>query len=273
MAQPQAQLLFEQIAIPQGANTFTGVFLTQECYRDLLALADSYYGLGMLSSQRKLPCATYSYMLVSKGHAGAWLNVGLKVSLVIDRLMYHEKHGVVAAIVQLKKNFTCNGTPHIILAKRHGLTSATAHNIVHMACTQDSGAATFVTLERPYRAHGRIGTLVGSNEEESAFEVVDRPEVAHSVELARPRPPAPPQPAETMEIIVGTTSSTRSDTKKSEPVSTGEFYKGCPVMKGPRGGKYITKDGKKVYIKEGASLADASGNGGDQVLYKVSILN
>lgn len=61
----------------------------------------------------------------------------------------------------------------------------------------------------------------------------------------------------------------------TESASTAEEqYKGMAVFKGPRGGKYVVKNGKKIYLKEG----ETGGDGGkgplfkSGVVYKVNVL-
>ena len=56
------------------------------------------------------------------------------------------------------------------------------------------------------------------------------------------------------------------------PVATGEIYRGEPVMKGPRGGKYVTKEGKKIYVPAGKA-GDGSKQSESDVVYKINILS
>ena len=67
-----------------------------------------------------------------------------------------------------------------------------------------------------------------------------------------------------------------SGNEEEEPLN--EVYKGFPVLKGPRGGKYILKNGKKVYIKDESLITsgEISNKVGNilksGVVYKVNIL-
>ena len=54
---------------------------------------------------------------------------------------------------------------------------------------------------------------------------------------------------------------------KGKDEATGETYQGEQVMKGPRGGKYIMKDGKKKRIPKNIEEGRSS-----DVVYKINIL-
>jgi hypothetical protein len=156
-------------------------------------------------------------------------------------------------------------------------------------------------LYSPHRVHGKIGVVFGSGEERiqpepevnvvdglevrTTHKVVTRPEVVFTVE----QPPPPPastgkfisfdqfkkmgqnprnrqsagqgQDPDIMEITLEPTESSKS-------TPTGETYQGESVMKGPRGGKFIIKDGKKKYV-QGSGGGDGESSG---VVYNINIL-
>jgi len=99
---------------------------------------------------------------------------------------------------------------------------------------------------------------------EHSNHVVTRPEALHSVE--KPLRPSKMYPTEYQEPHHEITNP-----EPEEP----EFYKGYPLKKGPRGGKFIIKDGKKVYVSESmiANHGKKSANfGSNKVVYRVNIL-
>ncbi len=270
-------LMFEPARIPEGCDVFTGVFITQDSYKELLTLVDSYFPLNMLSHERKLPCAKHSYMLITKSreHSKLWFNVNKKASLTINKLIYDEQYGIVSALVYLKHNFTCNKIPHIVLAKKNHINRATVNSIIN----NPSQTSYVVHLDPPFRAHGCIGVLAGSGEEsdlsvmsgdvlmQRGHDIVARPETTLSVENPDPdqsmiisldeykqnqdvihvREEQADQGTDMKITLTVPTSTAASAQKSKEAIATGEVYKGCSVMKGPRGGKFIMKDGKKVY--------------------------
>jgi hypothetical protein len=280
---------------------------------ELLKIVDQYLPLNMLTSERKLPWVKHCYMLITKDYDKLWFNVGKKASLTITQLIYDTNRGILAALVYLKHNFTCNKTPHIILAHR-------AHGDI------DFDSSHIVRLEQPFKAHGRIGVLA------VADNVVTRPETTLSVEnpdpdldislssqpqaehksqalhepqaelQSEPRHKSQPQhepqhepqhrsqaphidrsqsqhsqhiPSSTDEEMQITITSSKSKSKPKsepkEPIPTGEVYKGCAVMKGPRGGKFIMKEGKKIYYNGQPEESGKKVTNGSAV-YKVNML-
>lgn len=270
------------------SEAFSGAFLNQQSYIELLRITDSYFDLNMTRKERKLPCQQHSYMLIarSNGQADAiWKGIGRKVSLNIYAVAYNEKYQVLFGLVQLKHNFTCNQQPHIVLAKANGINNVLVSKVLH-----DSSTRTQV-LPVPHKVHGKIGVILDSGQEiitpdrkqidgidvYTTHNVVTRPEVVYTVEQPPPKQgdflspdefrkfAEQPKPQagqdEVMEITLEKTSS------GSGAVATGETYQGETVMKGPRGGKYIMKDGKKKYVPAGKG-----GEGGSDVVYNINIL-
>ena len=283
-------LMFKPSIIPEGCDAFTGVFIMQNSYKELLALVDSYFSLNMLSADRKIPCAKHSYMLISKSteYNKLWYNVGKRASLTINKLVYDEQYGVVIALVYLNNNFTCNRISHIVLAKNNNINRATVNSIIN----NPSSTSYVVQLDQPFKAHGCIGVLSGSGEESDLSvmsggihktpNIVARPETTLSVENPDPdqnnvlsieeyklkqdtihlQPCINPTSEDNMKITLDASQ---------EAIPTMEIYKGCNVMKGPRGGKFIIKDGKKIYCNVVADDTKKSTSG--SAVYKISMLS
>ena len=285
-------LMFKPSSIPEGCDVFTGVFIMQNSYKELLALVDSYFSLNMLSTCRKIPCAKHSYMLISKSteYKKLWYNVGKKASLTINKLVYNEQYGVVIALVYLKNNFTCNKISHIVLAKNNNINRATVNSIIN----NPSSTSYVVQLDQPFKAHGCIGVLSGSGEESDLSimsgdmlihktpNIVARPETTLSVENPDPdqntvlsmdeyklkqdtihlKPCIKPTSDDNMKITLDASQ---------EAIPTMEIYKGCNVMKGPRGGKFIIKEGKKIYCNVVTDDTKKSALG--SAVYKISMLS
>ena len=301
--------MFEPIIVNPDQDAFTGAFITQESYVTLLRLLDSYFSLDMLTQNRKLPCTKHSYMLISKSEQSRWVNVGRKVSLTVTKILHNPNYGIAVAFVYLKTNFTCNAIPHIVLAKEHNINRATVNNIIQNA---NSGNEV-VQLEAPLKIHGRIGVLIDSGEEivmadrvadgiQHTHCVVTRPEVTLSVEQPPPfqqisseeyrdrNKPAESEPEPVIEAHGDDLSITVEPTnrKRGNAVPTGDTYKDCPVMKGPRGGMFVIKDDKKIYVtpsmltkeKEKTSKGSSSGKSGlggsltkSGAVYRVNMLD
>lgn len=280
-------------------DAFSAAFLDQQSYIELLRIADSLFGLNMTSRDRILPCQINSYMVISRTPPQdtryLWKGVGKKVSIAIDAMIYNEQYGVLAAIVRMKNNFTCNRNPHIVLGKSEGVNNILVSQVLD-GNVPDNSASRVVRLNSPYRVHGKIGVILGSGEERinidtkmvdgipmrSTQNVVTRPEVVYTVEQPPPSPPPNtgkkfvtfeqfkqgrprPKPSNDKDDIMEITLEDKSKSGDGV-VATGETYQGEPVMQGPRGGKFITKDGKKKYVPAG------KGGGKSDVVYNVNIL-
>lgn len=101
---------------------------------------------------------------------------------------------------------------------------------------------------------------------------VTRPEATEIIE----RPPP-----SIMKISLNEVKNTyKTDDHDAEPddsiTETQELHKGCIIMKGPRGGKYIIKNSKKIYLKdEDSGSGEPTGNAPvfrSNVVYKVNLL-
>jgi hypothetical protein len=294
-------LTFESVFVNPEDDAFNGVFLGQDSYKLLLQLSDTYFNLDMYSPKRKLPCLRNSYMIISRSHHQLLHGIGKKACLTVDKLIYNEHFGVLVALVYMRNNFTCNQIPHIVIAKRdQNIHNAIISRIIDGECS-DEFPSQVEQLCEPIKVRGRIGIMIGSDEiiqsdikyvdgveVQETQKFVQRPEVAFSVEAPLPskdkdnfisfnqfKQKARQHPInveseenETMKITIEPGSG-RAARITGDPVATGEYFKGEPIMKGPRGGTFITKDGKKIYTKENGE----NEKGADDVVYKVSKLS
>lgn len=265
--------IFEHISLTTD-DIFSGAFLNQKSYIELLRIADDLYNLNMTSKKRKLPCQLNSYMLLSRKPEQVWKGISKNVCLNVVGISYNEKYGILAAIVQLKNNFTCNRIPHIVLAKRQGINNVLVSKVLMDSDTQTK------PLYASHRVHGKIGIIADSGEEimnmgtklvngitmQSTQDVVTRPEVVYAVQQP---PPVKESRFKSMEQLQDEVMEITVEKGSGGEVATGETYQGEPVMKGPKGGKYIIKDGKKKYVPKSNS---GSNSGSKDVVYSVNIL-
>lgn len=336
----------------QGLS-FGGAFINSESYGQLLDIVDIYYGLGMKTDSCPYPLQEHCYLLISRDPNKIVKTLGRKVKLQVNRLIHNEAYGVVAATVVLKSNFTCNKTPHIVIAKREGLSHAMISKIIN-GDMDHKHPSHIKKLHTPYTLHGIIGLLYNSNleipEQETPVghvakddrgdivyytgQKVSRPELTVTVDSF----PAPnmdinsarssvdrsghqstvsvapglssaassasqfassatsnssassamfsaAQSAMSSATSTATATATSTATAQSTPSSAAfsaalsnegngrensnhpreEYYQGCLVKKGPRGGKYIIKDGKKKYIYDEGEGQPAGRKGSDTI--------
>jgi hypothetical protein len=255
---------------------FNAVFIDQESYLKLLNVCDGYFGLNMTKRHRQLPCQLNSYMLLSREQKDLTKGLSKNVTLNVDRVLY--RHGVLSALVQMKNNFTCNTVPHIILAKDPMLS-----NNAHASYIVNDDISQAEILYTPVKIKGKIGIIIDSSEEilqdvnyvdglkvQSTNSIVTRPEAMYTVEQ-------PPPPNNILSFAQFKKQSQLQRNKEDETMkftlskgkdeATGETYQGEQVMKGPRGGKYIMKDGKKKRIPKNIEEGRSS-----DVVYKINIL-
>ena len=221
-------------------GSFSGVFLHETSYCELLDVAEKYYG------DITLPLRKNCYMLITRDKSKMYTHVGTNVSLFIHALCLNEERGYLVGLVQLKNNFTDNIVPHIIIAKQSGL----------LCCQIKSDCITGkrVPLPVPIKVSGKIGVMTDSIEETP---VVRRIESNLYVERYIPPPQLPqpiagspqcyPPPHGYPSPYIGATA-TAAAAAPPEPAVTPE---GDKIYRGPRGGNYILKDGKRVYLKTG----------------------
>lgn len=199
-----SSLSFDPSLVNIDEKSFSGAFLAEKSYMELLSLADTYFELNMRTASRVLPCCNNSYLLISRDQDKIFKGIGKKVSLQITGLLCDIGMGYLVAIVQMKNNFTSNRVPHIVLAKKHTLSNYSIGTAV---------AGSRGVLERlyiPVKIHGKIGIMSGSDEETAESSVVinnglqihqtntivHRPEVTMTVEHPLPQKrvfmPTPP---------------------------------------------------------------------------------
>jgi hypothetical protein len=215
---------------------FSAVFLSQQSYINILDLVDIYFKLGMRTEGSTLECLPQSYMFITYKKDKIKMGIGKSVILKLTGLGYSPKLHTVVAYVQLKRNFTDNVMPHIIISKPRNLKRADIRKLL-----KDPSFQTHL-LHAPYTVHGKIGVMSGSKEETASIMYstdgspvqisntsVTRPEVTLSVENSPPPGGA------------ACSASTEEE----------ETYMGFKVYKGSRGGKYIYyEQGKKRYLTD-----------------------
>ena len=171
-------------------------------------------------------------MLITRFDEKIYTGTGITASLTVHALVYNSERGYVVALVRLNNNFTDNPVPHIILCKRGGLLASQIKS--------DSITGKMVPLDN-VKVSGRIGIMTDNNEESP---VVRRLESNLYVERYIP-PPQLPQPA----VAPGPVApAVTGATGQAAPDTTPE---GDKIYRGPRGGSYILKDGKRIYLKNG----------------------
>lgn len=282
--QPAERLLFEPTNLSSDleVKSFNGAFLSQDSYIQLLRLSDTYYdSLKMSTPDRKLPCQINSYLLISRSPDRLWHGIGKKVSLSIHSLLYNKEYGFLVALVQMKNNFTCNRVPHIVIAKNQNISNALISRVLDTeASAQPRDPASLQELYTPVKIHGKIGVMQGSEEEileastsyidgieiERTHKYVTRPEVSMTVEKPLLRKPVTNAKGDEDSMKISLEPRGHAGRAGHADIDTGEKYRGETVMKGPRGGKYIMKDNKKVYVPTGKGETS-------DVVYKINILS
>jgi len=259
---------------------FNGAFIDSNSYSQLLDLVDIYFGLGMKTDSCPYKLKEHCYMLISRQDRKLYRLLGKNVGLKISHIIHNEHYGVLVAKVILRTNFTCNNTPHIVIAKRRNLNHSVIRKIVDGEMDYKHPCI-IKKLHAPCSLHGVVGVLCNSDLEDDIIsgqvvngayhtgQKVSRPELTATVDNFPPP-----------EMKKKYLSLTDLKTKKIDPLyqpeytdsnynsnsdneyeeNKPEYYQGCLVEQGPRGGKYIIKDGKKKYIKdEDMKEADAKG--------------
>lgn len=273
-------LIFDQeVIIDENFKSgFNAVFLTQESYIELLDLADEYFHIGLREENCRLPCLTQSYMVISNQKDRLKYALNKNVSLKIKSLFYNNKLEIVVALVYLKKNFTDNEFPHIIISKPEKINETYINKLLRndTELKEFSKYNNVVPLDEFYTIHGKVGILINYNLDNCTSrstnmvdsagryihvsnEQVSRPEVTLSVDNC-----LPPE-SEIDKVKVKDKGDASSATEDQQ-----ELYMGLLVHSGRRGGKFIIKDNKKKYISDAEILS--SKNKKDEVVYNVNLL-
>jgi hypothetical protein len=298
---------------PEGlqvdGSSFSAVFVHRESYLELIHRAQELFS-GVM--QKCPPLVKNSYMLISSHRQqpkNTQRNMGVKVTIKVTDIIYNEI-GILISLVYLKKNFTCNNVAHIVLAKQPHISNSMINLILNGELAESSTTISHIeTLNEPLIIRGCIGVMTGSVEEcppierktergltvEYTRDYVSRPETTMTVENPPPtsaigaimnerskfvtfdqfREQMKRGAEEKLRIPLESTRSSPSEPKE-ETKEMKETYKGYPVMKGPRGGKYYLKDGKRFYLKEDGCIAPALNgdkrNIDNGVVYKISML-
>lgn len=274
---------------------FNGAFIDSDSYSQLLDLVDIYFGLGMKTDSCPYDLKEHCYMLISKSQGRLFKLLGKNVKLKVSHILHNEHYGVLAAKVILRNNFTCNSTPHIVIAKRKNLNHSVIRKIVDGEMDYKHPCI-IKKLHAPCSLHGVIGVLCNSDLEDDVISghvqdgmyhtgtKVSRPELTISVDNFLPpekknkylsisdlktKRIEPLYQPESDNDTIG------SDGNKGEDGAE-EYYQGCLVKKGPRGGKYIIKDGKKKYLKDEDIKDNDKGKktiGGSGPVYSLNLLD
>jgi hypothetical protein len=255
---------------------YEAVFLDEDSGRDLRNMAELYFNLNINSLWSNDPL----YLLITRNQDAIRKHrhrLGQRVRLTVTKIGWNPSLGVLVATVYLKSNFTCNPLPHITIMKNPRINQFAVNQIV-TGWAADKTQTTFRALREPLIVRGRIGVTVDHIHEEAPLpgDPVLRPEMTVTVESAPPPPPL----FENLDNYVRTALDEPVTTEHLEPrssdgpisldpptISTGirppgtiaegqttftadgqELYEGYPVVTGPKGGKYIIRDGKKVYL-------------------------
>uniref|UniRef100_A0A6C0J656 Uncharacterized protein n=1 Tax=viral metagenome TaxID=1070528 RepID=A0A6C0J656_9ZZZZ len=282
-------------------DSFSGAIVDSDSYTQLLDLVDMYYGLGMKTNICPYPLQEYTYMLISKDNRYFHKLLGKQVKLRISHLYYNSYYGVLAAKVILKNNFTSNKTPHIVIAKKTELNNSVIKQIIDgeldykYPCIKKK-------LHAEYTLHGKIGVLCNSDLENDIVveeiheeknntvhysgKKVYKPELTVAVECF----PPPIKDKKYLSIhdlknnkitpfVMSETESNESNESVSDDdniiTTSADIFQGCQIEQGPRGGKYIMKDGRKKYIKDGdLSVSKTSSTySSNRPVYSLNLLN
>lgn len=281
-------ILFNQDYDIQQLN-FSAVFIHQAYYTELLRLCNTYFNLNMLDpDKRELPLPKFTYMLIRKDTSNKqqlFLNVGIHTRMNITKLIYNKKFGILVAAVQLKKNWTCNTIPHIVLAKKHNVTNDFINLVINGGFTHFEGN-NVIDIDDPFSIKGRIGVMTNSTIEdpyvettieggvrvETSSEVVERPEVSISISRA-PCIRIDKTADFTFDKLVSEDNEDNDQEKKKNGLGT---YKGYPIKQGPRGGKYyIDGSGKRIYMTGSSAYGgkETTADSSSKLIYKINMVN
>lgn len=266
-------------------ESFNAAFINSDSYSKLLDLVDIYYGLGMKTDTAPYPLREHCYLLISRNKYKLSYLLGRKIRLKVTHIFYNKHYGLLAAKVKMNNNFTCNKTPHLIIAKDPRLSNKTIAKIVNGE--MDYAHPCLISkLQAPCTLHGQIGVLFNSDFEVEPNEgckitdrsdgikhinrEVDLPELTITVDNFPP--PMPEKKFVTLKNCDDNLQSPDNINENNNEHEQDEMYQGCLVKKGPRGGKYYIKDGKKRYLygKPGEETELAYNKG---IIYQLNLKN
>lgn len=205
--------------IIETTDLFMGAFIHQDSYLELLAQAESLFGI-QLRTTPEIPLVENSYMLMTRDPRKVWPEgLGRKLSFTVNSLMYNPSLRFIVALVHLDKNITINKIPHVVLVHDDTINNASINLLLEHSLTNVR------KLEVPIKIRGRLGTMTDSGFEllprdrvekdgivtDFHKEPVMRPEVSHSVEWRLPN--NAPTIEQMQRLIV---ESERIDAKKRE---------------------------------------------------------
>jgi hypothetical protein len=230
--------VFDAALNVNGKDVFSGFFITEQSYSNILEIADLYFKMG--PEKKLMQLVDNPHMFITSNMHKIKTGIGKSASLRVSHLGYNAFNRSLIAVVQLKNNFTDRQVPIIKLSEASakttapsaaGLTSTapltlTAPDKVAAAVlTSAEPNYTIIKLHNPYTVYGKIGMFINEVPSEVSTPQIARPEITLTVDNS------PPPGKEEQE----------------EP----EMFLGYQVHKGNRGGKfYYTSDGKKRYITD-----------------------
>src|SRR3989344_1321094 len=178
---------------------FTALFIHQDCYTKLLELCNNYFNTHLLDpAKRELPLPASTYLLLDR--KPNFKHIGKHCKIMVSGLIYNRRFNILVATVKLRKNFTCNNMPHIVLAKEQPNITNDLVNVVlnsNISYINENAIVDFETRDQLY-VSGRIGVMMDEGLMEEPYikipEVVPivpvaRPEVTHSIERNLKRDP------------------------------------------------------------------------------------
>jgi hypothetical protein len=229
--------------------SFSGFFITEQSYSNLLDIADIYFKIGL--EKRLLKLVEKPHMFITNRKERISSGVGKNASLRITHIGYNASMKSLIALVQLKSNFTDSQHPAIYLTGRN--LSIDQYKIVE--------------LHTPYTVYGKIGIMTAAPDVNSApLAISDNDGNRITVN---------PVPVTRPELTITVENSSPPGTLEEQ--ETEETFKGHTVYKGSRGGKYFyMDDGTRRYVTD-AAIARANSKskkkGADkEVVYNLNFL-
>lgn len=219
---------------------FSAAFITRKSMSELADVVNIFF-------DHTIPFSNNIYMLITRNHSKLGHLIGQKVALKISKLFYDPEEGYIVAEAFIKNNFTCSKIPHLVVATTGKLSRS---EISDHLCSKRGENATI--LEEMYSVQGRIGVMYNT-ELEKVKEIKNTQQIVLEENIMIRHTGKKVSKPE-LSITVDSADLPGTVVEKGP-----EMYDGCIVNKGPRGGKYIIKNGKKKYIKggEGSSVSES----------------
>ena len=235
------------------SGEFSGIFLNKTSYQELMNLANQHFDLKLGSSDSLLHPLPLCYMLITRKRKLMKKALGRLACVKVEAITYNRVLGFVVANVRLKKNYTDEKNPIIVIAKSYGLPNAE----IQKSLWRKSDAFNLQRVQVPDEIiHGKIGIVFDYNDSIDDFKGIARP----------PSPILQDDDSSTSsseeQIPIAAVSNTREEDKlvmnfedssseeeDDEQQVMKEYFNGKEVLTSPRGSKYvIMPSGKRQYI-------------------------